>query len=218
MKVDTLYNLEINMNAMEILKKKRVSKRQYFTMIELIAVIVISSILVTIALKIMKTDSAKANAQTFGSFINLCQASAMSYGDSSKYVIVEMNVGKNIHNENQLLNVSMYIGSKKPPVTATTKITVDGTAMKVQSFAPGSRALKSDGAELPATTSSTHLKWYFNSVGEPVNDVGSTETSGYSLFFRSRSSTATGTENGIPTGSIPVFVKPFTGKVTYYTP
>lgn len=184
--------------------------KSFFTMMELIAVISITAILLTITMRIMKTDSTKANAQIIGSALNFAQAYALSnltVGDTSpadgfndEYVMVIID-----NTENKVYVKKFKTGTTNEEILRTDKL------------AGGSAVTDTAG-----TTPSNFLIG-FRSKGDPIKvstiDHPSPLTdppTDASLKTLATQETITVTDSKNTATKQTIRVKPFTGKVTYY--
>ena len=196
---------------MSITRLKSTSKtprKSFFTMVELIAVISITAILLTITIKIMKTDSTKANAQTIGGALSYAQSYAMSKLNSSdddsdglddEYVLVDVN------SENGKVTIYKF----------DSDTSVDGVIISEESLVAGSKATNSGGTE-------TRYQIGFRTKGDPIqlsspSDIDITSPPSVSASDTiSTQVTIYVTHNTNTSTQQIVRIKPFTGKITYY--
>ena len=197
---------------MSITRLKSTSKtprKSLFTMVELIAVISITGILLTITINIMKTDSTKANAQIIGSALGYAQAYALANlsdddntpadGFSDEYIMVE------IDNTNQKVTIKKY---------DTSDNTVD-EIISEEFLAAGSSITNSGGTQRDYAIG-------FRSKGDPIyiNNANPLPITPGSVTLSTVTSQSQTTmyliDNKNEDTKQVVKVKPFTGKITYY--
>ena len=160
--------------------------KSFFTLMELIAVISITAILLTITMRIMKTDATKANAQVIGSSLSYAQAYAMS---NTTYVMIEFEDTNGDSIEDKITIKEAFDNS--------------GTIEEIVSS-----PIKQENKLIAGTTfSSSPSTIYLAPTGEPI-------ASDKSIKSASQTFTLQDTRNTSVTA--PVTLKPFTGKVTYY--
>lgn len=178
---------------MSITRLKSTSKtprKSYFTIVELIAVISITAILLTITVNIMKTDSTKANAQVIGGAIAYAQSYAMS---NTTFTIVEFTDSDGDGNED---TITVKEGENSGTVISQNITAITSSPIK-----------KEERLVSGSTFSSTPATLYFSPTGEPVNSSNNTITATAEMIIQDNRNTD---NNAV------VKVKPFNGKVTYY--
>lgn len=178
-------------------KCRKTPTKSFFTMVELIAVITITSILLTITINIMKTDSTKANAQVIGGALAYGQAYAMSKGE---YVIIEFT---DTDSDSKVDTVTVH---KAEDNSGTIQKLSSSSIITEEKLVGGSHPVDSAG------TNTTNLyKVYISITGEPIDSSKASDSDGYEFYLKKSTSTTTGTDD-----TQPVRMKPFTGKVTFY--
>ncbi len=178
------------MSITRLKSKTKTPRKSFFTMVELIAVISITAILLTITINIMKTDSTKANVQVVGGAIAYAQAYAMS---NTTFTIVEFSDSDGDGNEDTI-TVKEAENSGTAMAPNITEITTS-PIKKEERFVAGSAF----------TTSPSTL--YFSPTGEPVSSSNNTAQSTTTMTIQDNRNTEI---------TAIVRVKPFNGKVTYY--
>ncbi|MCM8533214.1 MAG: hypothetical protein NE330_18745 [Lentisphaeraceae bacterium] len=165
--------------------------KSFFTMVELIAVISITAILLTITIKIMKTDSTKANAQLIGGSLTYAQAYAMS---KTVYTIIEITDS----NGDSKLDLVTVKEAENSGTTAAPNITEigSGAIQKEDKLVAGCNITANPGVTI-----------YIAPTGEPIDVNGALVTAGYKITLEDNKNSAI---------TVPVNLKGFTGKVTYY--
>lgn len=183
--------------------------KSFFTLMELIAVISITAILLTITMNIMKTDSTKANAQVIGSALSYAQSYALSELDSrddsgdgfdDEYIMVIIDKDENkvtIKKFDTVLAAEEIIREDKLVGGSTITDTTGNTAT---SFLIGFRS-KGDPITVATLDHPT-----------PITD----EPAAADLSTLASQKTVTVTDNKNSATKQIIRVKPFTGKVTYY--
>jgi type II secretory pathway pseudopilin PulG len=173
-------------------------KRLRFTMIELMAVITLMAILLTMTMTVLKTDSTKANASVIGGALNYAQAYSMS----------------NLKTVDEYIQVSIDSDEKSIQVIQWDEYGGTDTIIETYSMKTGSVASK-----VYNTAPSAAIEFFFNYRGEPIEEPGAAdktnelETDATNLTIYSINPSdlpATVAE------ALAVYIKPFTGKITYY--
>lgn len=130
-------------------KKNNPLHKSRFTMIELITVISIMSILLTISIKAMQTDSTSTNASILGSTLSYAQTYAMSSLTSTQ--TVEVIVAEN------MVTINLLDSSTDPGAVAT-------TLLKEEDLATGSKITTDTGT------------YIFDKNGKPDTSTATTFT------------------------------------------
>lgn len=175
-------------------------KKSFFTMAELIAVVAITAILLTITIKVMKTDATKANSQVIGSALSYAKALSTSDLDDDQYAIVVIDADNNM----------IYVKKYEIPTNGYIE------DIREHKLAAGSRIINN----LAATT---NFIIGFNNKGEPVKietaDHPSTITdhpTAATIVPLTTQETILLTNTSDSTTRQTLRVKAFTGKITYY--
>ena len=132
---------------------KHFKSRRSFTMVELLAVITITAILLTITISVVRVDSTKANASVLGAALNYAQAYSVSKINSNDYIQVEIDTatrGISIFHHVYDLGTSAY----QAPTTLETYSLRKGSEYSVDGDTP---------------VSADQYYFYFNNRGEPLN-------------------------------------------------
>ena len=145
--------------------------RKLFTMMEMLAVLVITSILVAMTIGIFKTDSTTTNAQIISGAIIRAKSHAMS---NTTQVRVTFN------------SDNVLVEYEDDPISAS------GTFDKI---------LKNFKLSSGGTVSSSTSPIIFKTSGEPD-------------FTTQQTVTISNNKGGVP--DLIIYIKPFTGKVTFY--
>ena len=175
----------------------RAPGKSFFTMVELIAVISITAILLTITIKIMKTDSTKANAQIIGSALKYAQAYALSKLDDAD------DTGDGFADDYVVVIISQ----------ADHKVTIK----KFDQNNTGSEEIIEEHHLAKGSTIDNDYNIAFRTKGDPGTTTNTTTpTSATEPTTMSSQTTITITDNKNSDTFQIVRVKPFTGKVTYY--
>lgn len=183
--------------------KKTFKSHRSFTMVELLAVITITAILLTITVSIVKVDSTKANASVVAGAISYAQAHAMGKQSSGEYTAVIYNQG----NDKILIyavDTNTTTSSKHPAEIIDTK-----------KFA-GNSLPKADFAFIFANNGTPY------EGSNDVLDFEADDTEIADTFTTTDISSmisvkiVTVEDSADANNSIDIYVKPFTGKVTFY--
>ena len=195
------------MSITRLKSKSKTPRKSFFTMVELIAVISITAILLTITIKIMKTDSTKANAQVIGSALSYAQAYALANlseddnspadGFADEYIMVS------IDSTNGLISTYKYDTSNNSVKELISE----------ESLTSGSTITDANG-------NNTDFLIGFRSKGDPIYvssvSLPVTLPLTISTLISQSNSTIYVTDNNNPEQQQSIKVKPFTGKITYY--
>lgn len=175
-------------------------RKSFFTMAELIAVVAITAILLTITIKVMKTDATKANSQVIGSALSYAKALSTSDIDDDQYAMVIIDA------DNNMVYVKKY------------DIGAGGYSEDVREskLAAGSRIIDN-------TATTTNFIIGFNNKGEPVKIATANHPSpltdhptAVNIVPLTSQETILLTNNSDSTTRQTLRVKAFTGKITYY--
>ncbi|MCM8537438.1 MAG: type II secretion system GspH family protein [Lentisphaeraceae bacterium] len=176
---------------------KPFKSRRSFTMVELLAVITITAILLTITLRVVKVDSVKANITLLGSALNYAQAYSMSQmKDPEDFIEVRY-----VDSENNLLIIKHDYPGNNQSVIETYSLR-------------GGTNYSTDGTN----PENADHSFFFNNRGEPIkkpvapinkDDTNELETTATNLVVYMLDSADSNNK-------LEVFIKPFTGKIAYY--
>jgi Tfp pilus assembly protein FimT len=175
--------------------------KSYFTLMELLAVITITSILLTIAMRAMKVDSTKASASTLGGVLSFAQSYAYTSlattdsdtsGKPDEYVQIIING----------IDGTITVAKRNDTNAAINVI------LREETIVAGSEFKLEDASGNPTDT----LNIGFRNTGEPIY----TDTVTAPSALTGNGAIVQITDKKNPANYLEVTLKPFTGKVTYY--
>ena len=168
---------------------------RFFTMMEMITVMVVLGILVTVTMSVASVDSTKANSQIIAGALNF--ASSYALGNTSN---------QDYNNNNRYdSTVRVDITANKVVVTFVNELAGTSTELNTYNLSKGSHVRQIDSTDLGTGTKTL----YFSSVGEPLNSDTMTDVvSGNTEITVSKKSD--------DDNYIKLYMRAFTGKVTYY--
>lgn len=173
---------------------------RFFTMVEMITVMIVLGILVTITMSVASVDSTKANSQviagaiTYANSYALGNTSATDYDGSNTYdQAIQVKIDPN--------EVTVSLWEESDPTNPT--------ILNTYNLSKGSYIRQLDGSDL---TTTKYL--YFTSLGEPLYRSSEDEPENDNQITSNLEITVS--KKNDPTNSVTVYVRPFTGKVTFY--
>ena len=182
----------------------KTARIHFFTMVELMAVIMITGTLLTATMRIIKVDSTKANATTLGGSLSYAQSYALSKLEDDQYIVVLLKQGAK-----KLSIFKVDTVTRATELIEEKKLTGDSDLSKVKG------------------TDVTEFIIAFSKTGAPFDKL----PEGWKNFD-SMTTFLAGTvddtdelkeilpieiqDNSNSENAISVYIRPFTGKITYY--
>ena len=182
------------------------ARTSYFTIMELVAVITITAILLTVTLRVMRTDSVKSNSISFASAIKYAQTYAISKLSTADEWDGSTNTADGIPDEYIKVVVTHNSRSKEIQIVITKENQSDPSSASAETIFDET-LLKGTSLTDP-TSDVTTVTFGFRQNGTPWSGtVGTTLTSQLQFKF---------SDVKVPDNNQTVKIKPFTGKATYY--
>lgn len=167
---------------------------RFFTMVEMITVMIVLGILVTITMSVASVDSTKANSQIVAGAITYASSYALGNTNATDY-------------DNNGYDQAIEVEFDANEIKVTLK-NEDGTDEELKTYNLSKGSYISD-ISIDGSSQSLPFSMYFTNIGEPLSCI-TTKT------VINKNTEISITKKNTTNNNIKVYVRPFTGKVTFY--
>ena len=173
---------------------------RFFTMVELLAVMAVAGILLAITMTIASVDSTKANSQVVAGAISYASSYAMGNTSATDYDDNGYDQAVQVVIKSDTIIIKSYNEDNASKVLKTHNLGKGSHISKIE-------LLNNDNSV--SSTESIPYDFYFTSIGEPIEDPTTENTINKKIAITIGQKSSSDNE-------ITIYVRPFTGKVTFY--